>query len=177
MGTPFIDNFCTQFRGQEKSELKFSTTVDLSMISVKDMYILCLDIYIYIYKYVCFTIDSFSDALPGMPDSWGISCWVCLMGFYKLFYILLLVVMWKSCGLSRGVPVLWIARNGSPSMCFPVRCLKYFWIFMDICTQVASYFDAVGVLQRIFVFLEGWQRSFSVKWQGFVRDVREYLSD
>ena len=48
MGTPFIDNFCTQFRGQEKSELKFSTTVDLSMISVKDMCILCLDIYIYI---------------------------------------------------------------------------------------------------------------------------------
>ena len=31
----------------------------------------------------------------GMPDSWGISLWVCLMGFYKLFYILLLVEMWK----------------------------------------------------------------------------------
>lgn len=58
MGTPFIDNFCTQFRGQEKSELKFSTTVDLSMISVKDMYILCLDIYIYINMCVSQSIRS-----------------------------------------------------------------------------------------------------------------------
>jgi len=35
-------------------------------------------------QYVC----SYRNTESGMPDSWGISCWVCLMGLYRLFYIL-----------------------------------------------------------------------------------------
>lgn len=55
-----------------------------------------------------------------------------------------------------------------------------FEIFLDISGYLYSSCILLWRFRCFTVnlgFLEGWQRSFSVKWQGFVRDVREYLSD